>query len=411
MQQLSLLEAVTNTYLESSEPVDNATLYSQVAQRLALSEDEFNQQAVVDGSGIKHRLFYRSCRWAQQSLKQKKLLERVDKGCWELTGNARIKLRSISEGKKVLAMSTSLGICIWSKSENVFDDVIDGPIHLVLSSPPYPLKVQRAYGNVGIQQYNDFLSKILEPILKKMETGASLVLNISNDLFHDGMPSRSTYLERLVITLEDRFGLYLMDRMPWVSNKAPGPIAWASKKRVQLNVGYEHVLWFCNSPNDCFADNRRVLMPHEEAHRKFMENGGLKKKQVNADGNYVKKVGSFGNITPGKIPRNVLQFSNYCHSGRKVSQWAKQHGFPPHAAKMPGDLCQFLIKFLTEPGHTILDPFAGTLTTGESAEKTGRNWICIEMIWEYIRQAFTRFEGASDLWINPKFANAFKTAA
>lgn len=411
MNQLSLLTAVTDTYYESEGPLDNQSLYKTVADKLDLTEEDVSRKACVDDSGIEHRLFFRSVRWVQQSLKQKQMLTNVSKATWEMTGNAKIKLRSIAEGKRVLAMSTHLGICIWAKSDSVFDDVIDGPIHLVLTSPPYALKVQRAYGNVDLQSYVDFLCGIFEPIIKKMVTGASIALNVSNDLFHDGMPSRSSYLERLVIAFEDKLGLYVMDRMPWVSNKAPGPIAWASKKRYQLNVGYEHILWFCNSPLDCFANNQRVLLPHEAAHKKFIESGGLKRAQVNADGNHVKKVGSFSNVTAGKIPKNVLQFSNYCKSGRRVSKWAKDHGLPPHAAKMPSDLCRFLIEFLTKPGQTVIDPFAGTLTTGQCAEELGRRWVCVEMIWEYIKQSFVRFEGNADCWINPKFANAFTSAA
>jgi site-specific DNA-methyltransferase (cytosine-N4-specific) len=411
MDQLNLLSVVTNTYLESDGPLDNAALYKGVAVKMGLSKEEVNKQSVVDDSGTRHKLFYRTVRWVQQSLKQKKLLTNVSKGVWELTGNGKIKLHAIAEGKRVLAMSTKLGICIWSKNENIFDVLIDGPIHLVLTSPPYPLKVQRAYGNVELRHYVDFICKVFESIVKKMAKGASIALNVSNDIFEDKLPARSTYVERLVIALEDRFGLYKMDTLVWQSNKPPGPLAWASKKRYQLNVYYEPILWFCNSPNDCFADNRRVLLPHEDAHKKFMESGGLKSDQVNADGNYIKKAGSYGNITKGKIPKNVmLQFANNCDYGDAVSNWAKRSNIPPHSAKMPALLCKFLIEYLTQPEQTVLDPFAGTLTTGQCAEMTGRKWICVEMIWEYIRQSFVRFEGIEDFWVNPNFASAFKVA-
>lgn len=412
MKQLSLLTAITDAYFEAPGALDNASLYANVARKVGLSESEANKQSVVDETGIKHKLFFRSVRWVQQSLRQKKLLTNISRGVWELTGNARIKLHAIAEGKRVIAMSTKLGICLWAKSDNVFNEVIDEPLHLVLTSPPYPLKISRAYGNVRLEEYVDFICRIFEPIVEKMAKGASICLNVSNDIFVSGMPARSTYLERLVIALEDRLQLYKMDTLIWQSNKPPGPLAWASKKRYQLNVYYEPILWLCNSPMDCFADNRRVLMPHEKQHKSFMENGGLRKAQTNADGNYIKKKGAFGRVTEGKIPKNVmLQFANNCDEGLAVSEWAKQHKIPAHSAKMPESLSRFLIEYLTEPGQTVIDPFAGTLTTGQSAEKTGRKWICIEMIWEYIRQSFIRFDDVQDCWINPEFANAIKLAA
>ena len=73
-----------------------------------------------------------------------------------------------------------------------------------------------------------------------------MALSLSNDIFEQGSPARSLYLERLTIALEDRLGLRLMDRLIWKSNKPPGPYQWASKERMQLNTAYEPVLWFSN---------------------------------------------------------------------------------------------------------------------------------------------------------------------
>lgn len=406
--QLDLFSAVTDTYLNASDVVSNKEAYTAVARKLNMDEERVNEQTKVGASGDKHKLFYRKVRWIQQSLKQQKILERVGDGLWRMIGTKKVELRAIKEGKSVLAMSTKLGVCLWTKSESVFADLIDEPIHLILTSPPYPIKVSRAYGNPALSEYIEFICTSLEPVVDKLVRGGSIALNVSNDIFEDKSPARSTYLERLIIALEDRLGLKKMDTMAWISNKAPGPIQWASLKRIQLNTGYEPILWLSNSPLDAFSNNQRVLMPHSESHKRFMESGGQKTAAVNADGNYVKRVGSYGNVTQGKIPKNVLNLSNYCHSGRMVSQYAKQLGIPPHSAKMPFSVADFLVRFLTEPGQLVVDPFAGTLTTGEAAERNGRSWLCCELTWEYIRQSFVRFD---DVWVNPAFANAFHVKA
>jgi site-specific DNA-methyltransferase (adenine-specific) len=54
-----------------------------------------------------------------------------------------------------------------------------------------------------------------------------------------------------------------------------------------------------------------------------------------------------------------------------------------HPTVKPIDLMQYLIRLVTPPGGTILDPFAGTGTTGEAAWREGFNAILIEREPEY----------------------------
>ncbi len=390
-------------YEESTGPLTNEELYAELAKK-GHSNEEYHQ---VGKAAKKHNLFYRKVRWVQQSLKKRNLVIRTSESTWETSPSRKIKLHSIGEAKSMIAMSTSLGIAIWGRSEIIGRDVIDEPVHLILTSPPYPLKVPRAYGNTTTEHYIDFISMVFEPWIKKLAPGGSIALNVSNDIFESGSPARSTYLEELTLELKRRFGLHLMDRMPWVSNKAPGPLQWVSLKRYQLNVGYEHVLWFTNDPFKCFSNNQRVLQEHSEQHKRLMAKGGMQYHSTAADGNYVKKVGAYGRETAGRIPTNVLNFSNYCKSGRQVTAYAKQLGIPPHAAKFPASLCKFLIEFLTEPKQLVVDLFGGTLTMGEAAEETGRRWVCVETMWEYIKQSFPRFDRfGNDVYWNPAFLNA-----
>ena len=309
-------------------------------------------------------------------------------------------------------MSTSLGVAIWAKSNTIFDsDIFDDEIHCVITSPPYPLKTPRAYGNeIDTKAYIRFIVESLEPLVAKLCKGGNIVLNLSQDIFETNSPARSDYLERLVITLKDELGLFLMDRIPWVcTNKPPGPIQYASLKRMQLNNGWEPVYSFTNDPIANISNNQRILEPHTQQHLDFVRNGGTKKHAVNGDGAYVKRVGSYAKETKGKIPRNVffdsniLLFPNNCVSGKAVSDYAKSLGIASHGAKMPLSLAEKLVQFFSREGDLVVDPFGGTLTTGHAAEKHKRRWICTDMMWEYIRSSFIRFE---DRVINPKFLSS-----
>ena len=59
---------------------------------------------------------------------------------------------------------------------------------------------------------------------------------------------------------------------------------------------------------------------------------------------------------------------------------------------MPEPLVEFFVKFLTDPGDVVLDPFAGSNTTGAVAEHLGREWVAIEADAGYAESSRVRFE-------------------
>ena len=63
-----------------------------------------------------------------------------------------------------------------------------------------------------------------------------------------------------------------------------------------------------------------------------------------------------------------------------------------HPARFPEALPEFLIGLCTEEGDTVLDPFAGSNTTGAVAERMGRNWMSFELDEEYLEASKLRFE-------------------
>jgi site-specific DNA-methyltransferase (cytosine-N4-specific) len=55
-------------------------------------------------------------------------------------------------------------------------------------------------------------------------------------------------------------------------------------------------------------------------------------------------------------------------------------------------LPEFFIKFLTDSGDLVLDPFAGSNVTGAVAERLGRRWMAVELADEYVKGSMFRFE-------------------
>lgn len=62
-----------------------------------------------------------------------------------------------------------------------------------------------------------------------------------------------------------------------------------------------------------------------------------------------------------------------------------------HPARFPVAFAEFFIRFLTDERDHVLDPFGGSGSTAEAAERMGRYWTTMEIDEEYVRGAKIRF--------------------
>lgn len=186
-----------------------------------------------------------------------------------------------------------------------------------------------------------------------------------------------------------------MDELVWHNpSKPPGPVCWASKTRQQLNTAWEPVYWLTNDPRAVRSNNRRVLQEHTDRHLQLIQSGGEMRDAFHSDGAYHVSLGSYGNATDGRIPRNVLRFGHSCADQRRYKAAARARGLPAHGAAMPLSLASFLVEFMSEPGDLVVDPFGGSFTTAKAAENLGRRWLSTEVMAEYVIGAASRFSMA-----------------
>lgn len=396
---------VHQAYTEQGGVLSNDQLYDAVADLTGVSSDELNARQAIGKAGTPRSTLKRKIRWYQQTLKAMGVLERVEgeRGMWRLA-DKQGKLHEAPGVVSMVAYSTELGVAIWSSSNSVYRS-LDQPIHLCITSPPYPLAVQRAYGNVGESQWVDFITESLEPIVEQLAPGGSIVVNISNDIFQSKSPARSLYVERMVLALNDRLGLSLMDRWPWINlSKPPGPTYWACVNRYQLCSGWEPIFWFTNDPSKVRSDNRRVLQAHTEKHRKFLAEGNTRHAEY-GDGAYrLRGPESYANQTPGRIPKNVITRGHRCSDTLAFRDAAKALGLPSHPAMFPTDIAEFAIKYLTVEGELVVDHFSGSNKVGLAAERLNRRWLVREKVLEYLRVQAEIFRHFSGFTINPALA-------
>lgn len=106
-----------------------------------------------------------------------------------------------------------------------------------------------------------------------------------------------------------------------------------------------------------------------------------------------------GLVASGKTNRRSTSGANYNSAG--IENVAEFTGYPQsilafvserglHPTQKPVALFEYLIRTYTDEGMTVLDNCAGSGTTAIAAERTGRNWICIERDPEYYAKAVAR---------------------
>ena len=111
----------------------------------------------------------------------------------------------------------------------------------------------------------------------------------------------------------------------------------------------------------------------------------------------------FADNNGGAIPSNLLQIPN-TESNSPYQRHCASVGVKPHPARFPEKLPTFFIEFLTDPGDTVLDIFAGSNTTGSAAEKLDRRWLAFEKDRTYLAASAFRFvdelpvEDLATLW-------------
>ena len=224
----------------------------------------------------------------------------------------------------------------------------------------------------------------------------SLVLNIGGS-YNKGVPTRSLYHFKLLIALVEQIGFHLAQECFWYNPaKMPMPAEWVTVRRIRIRDSVEYVWWLSKTPYPK-ASNRTVLKPYsKDMHR--LNQRGLNH-TTRPSGHNIKP--SFSDIDAGgsiptnvveeDIPADMLKFGNNAANDLYTIR-CKQAGIKLHPARFPAALPEFFIRFLTDKNDLVLDPFAGSNTTGAVAERLNRRWIAIESVESYLVASKFRFE-------------------
>ncbi len=264
-------------------------------------------------------------------------------------------------------------------------------VQLIFTSPPFPLNRKKKYGNLQGTEYVEWLAGFARLFRDLLKPEGSLVVELGN-AWEPGKPVMSTLTLKALLALQEEGHFYLCQEfICYNPARLPSPAQWVNVERIRLKDSFTRLWWM--SPSDRpKADNRRVLRKYSNSMRKLLisrkYNAGKRPSE-----HQIGKT-SFLADNGGAIPPNVLQIAN-TQASDDYQNFCRVKHVSPHPSRMPLSVPEFFIKFLTDEGDLVLDPFAGSNTTGAAAEHLRRRWLSVEVQPDYVESSCGRFSQAS----------------
>lgn len=280
-------------------------------------------------------------------------------------------------------------------------------VQLILTSPPFPLNEKKSYGNLNGEDYKNWFVGLADTFSELLTDDGSIIVEMGN-AWVPGRPVQSLlHLESLIgfvnsptanLRLCQQFVCYNPSRLP-------SPAQWVTINRIRCTDSYTHVWWMAKSDYPK-ANNKNILRPYSgsmndllkaqsynsgkrPSEHKISEKGFLTNHGGSIMPNFI-ELEAMSEEREVRLP-NVVSFAN-TSSTDFFHRTCRERELSMHPARMPAGLAALFIQFLTDPGDIVLDPFAGSNTTGFAAELLGRKWVSIEIKEEYAKQSMIRFE-------------------
>jgi DNA modification methylase len=284
------------------------------------------------------------------------------------------------------AYTTRFGRAYQGDAREVLRTLPADSVALVMTSPPFALRRQKAYGNVTAAEYVDWFFPFAEEIHRVLRQDGSFVMDLGG-AWNPGSGTRSLFPYELILRLGKLF--FLAQDFYWYNpSRLPTPAEWVTIRRTRVKDAV-NTLWWLSKTVEPQADNRRVLKPYSRSMKRLLRDGyqpAMRPSQHEIGPHFQKDNG-------GAIPPNLLTVPNTRSYDPYILK-CRAAGLTIHPARYPPELPDFFIRFLTQPGQLVLDPFAGSNMTGQVAETLERRWLSIEINGEYVAGSAVRFPNA-----------------
>tara|TARA_B100001778_G_scaffold334984_1_gene350350 strand:- start:23853 stop:24680 length:828 start_codon:yes stop_codon:yes gene_type:complete len=236
------------------------------------------------------------------------------------------------------------------KCEDGLAELEDSSVQLVLTSPPY--NVGKEYEDTQtLDAYLDWQSSIIRECYRVLSPTGSICWQVGNSIEKEKGSTEVVPLDCIFYPIFKDLGFKLRNRIVWTfshglhcSNRFSGR--------------HETILWW--SKSDDFTYNLDpVRVPQKYPGKKYYK--GPKKGQLSSN-------------PLGANPGDVWPIPNVKHNHVEKTS---------HPCQFPVELAGTLILSLSNKGDMVVDPFAGSCTTGVAAAIHERRCVCMELYEPY----------------------------
>lgn len=265
--------------------------------------------------------------------------------------------------------------------ESVLLDYPDNYFDLIVTSPPYADCREKTYGGIKPNEYVEWFLPKSEQFFRVLKPTGTFALNIKEKVVE---AERHTYVIELILALRKQGWLWTEEFIWHKRNCHPGK--WPNRFR----DAWERCLQFNKSKQfQMFQENVMVPMG------KWAETR-LKHLGKNDVVRFDSQVGSgFGKNIANWVGRDKAYPSNVLHLATETDNRS-------HSATFPRALPEWFIKLFTKEGDWVLDPFVGSGTTCEVAQKLGRNSVGVDILQEYVELAKEKINPAEMMLFEKK---------
>jgi site-specific DNA-methyltransferase (adenine-specific)/site-specific DNA-methyltransferase (cytosine-N4-specific) len=238
----------------------------------------------------------------------------------------------------------------------------DNSVDLIITSPPYADQRKSTYGGIGVDEYVEWFLPVSWELLRVLKPSGTFILNIKEKVV-DG--ERSTYVMELILAMRKQGWLWTEEFIWHKKNCFPGK--WSNRFR----DAWERLLQFNREKKfNMYQDAVKVPIGDWAKNRlkKLSETDRMRDNAKNGSG--------FGKNVSNWIGREMVYPTNVVHLSTECSN-------KNHSAAFPKELPEWFIKLFTLENDTVLDPFMGSGTSVEVANRMKRNAIGIEIVPEY----------------------------
>lgn len=265
-------------------------------------------------------------------------------------------------------MQSKLNSIINADCITILKEFPENSIDLIFADPPYNLQLKNELYRPnltkvdacndswdqfsGFKEYDDFTKSWLQECQRVLKpTGSIWVIGTYHNIFRVGY-------------IMQNLGYWILNDVCWLKTN-PMP----NFRGVRLTNAHETLIWAQkNTKAKSYTFNYQLLKKYN------------KDKQLRSDW-YI------------KIEKDIYlpeAFSTSLCTGKE--RLKDDNNLKLHSTQKPVSLLERIILGCSNPSDIVLDPFAGTGTTGVVAKKHKRDYILIESNSEYIRYANARLD-------------------